>query len=160
MTHPVRYLRPNEFKYPDTLDRLYASGFENLQLEVGFGDGRFWAQQHSLEENANYLGVEVSGVSVQKALARYRACKVQHAIVARTQAEFVIRNVLSENSLSRVYVNFPDPWPKARHEDARFLRPGVFELLSTRLDDNAEVWLTTDHPGYYEFALMSAASTG
>jgi tRNA (guanine-N7-)-methyltransferase len=160
MTQAVRYLRPNEFKYPDTLTRLYPSGSELLHLEVGFGDGRFWAQHHTLEPDVNYLGVEVSGVSVQKTLARYRAKAVQNAIVVRTQAEFMVRNVLRQNSLSRVYVNFPDPWPKARHEDARFLRPQVFELLSTRLVDNSEIWLTTDHPGYFEFALMSADSTG
>lgn len=160
MTQAVRYLRPNEFKYPDTLTRLYPDSSELLHLEVGFGDGRFWAQHHKLESAANYLGVEVSGVSVQKALARYRSHAVQNAIVVRTQAEFMVRNVLRQNSLSRVYVNFPDPWPKTRHEDARFLRPQVFELLSTRLVDNSEIWLTTDHPGYFEFALDSAGSTG
>ena len=160
MPYPVRYLRPNEFKYPDTLERLYPGGLKQLHLEVGFGDGRFWAEQHQLEPDVNYLGVEVSGVSVQKALSRYRAGGVQNAIVVRTQAEFMVRNVLKEQSLSRVYVNFPDPWPKARHEDARFLRPQVFELLSTRLHDNSEVWLTTDHPGYFEFAMMSADRTG
>jgi tRNA (guanine-N7-)-methyltransferase len=160
MTHSVRYLRPNEFKYPDSLTRLYPEGSQLLQLEVGFGDGRFWAEHHKLEPDVNYLGVEVSGVSVQKALARYRAKAVQNAVVVRTQAEFMVRNVLKEDSLSRVYVNFPDPWPKARHEDARFLRPQVFELLSTRLVDNSEIWLTTDHPGYFEFALESASSTG
>jgi tRNA (guanine-N7-)-methyltransferase len=160
MTSTVRYLRPNEFKYPDTLTRLYPSGSELLHLEVGFGDGRFWSEHHKLEPEVNYLGVEVSGVSVQKALSRYRSKAVQNAIVVRTQAEFMVRNVLTENSLSRVYVNFPDPWPKARHEDARFLRPQVFELLSTRLVNNAEVWLTTDHPGYFEFALESASNTG
>jgi tRNA (guanine-N7-)-methyltransferase len=160
MTHSVRYLRPNEFKYPDSLTRLYPNGSECLHLEVGFGDGRFWAEHHKLEPDVNYLGVEVSGVSVQKALARYRSNAVQNAIVVRTQAEFMVRNVLKEDSLSRVYVNFPDPWPKARHEDARFLRPQVFELLSTRLVDNSEIWLTTDHPGYFEFALESALGTG
>ncbi len=158
MNHTVRYLRPNEFKYPDTLEQLYTNDLP-LHLEVGFGDGRFWAMQHTLE-TVNYLGVEVSGVSVQKALARYRGAAVQNALVVRTQAEFMARNVLPEKSLARVYVNFPDPWPKARHEDARFLRPSVFELLSTRLVDNGEVWLTTDHPGYFEFALESATSTG
>lgn len=160
MIQAVRYLRPNEFKYPDTLTRLYPSGSESMHLEVGFGDGRFWAEHHKLEPNVNYLGVEVSGVSVQKALSRYRSKTVQNAILVRTQAEFMVRNVLTDSSLSRVYVNFPDPWPKARHEDARFLRPQVFELLSTRLVDNSEVWLTTDHPGYFEFALESALGTG
>jgi tRNA (guanine-N7-)-methyltransferase len=59
-----------------------------------------------------------------------------------------------------VYLNFPDPWFKGKHEENRFVRAETFELLSTRLVPNGELWLTTDHPPYYDFALEQAASTG
>ena len=155
------YTRPGEFRFPDSLATLYPQNPHGpWHLEVGFGDGRFWAAQAALEEGANYLGVEISGVSVQKALARYRALGLEQVRVARLAAEFVVRNVVPPASLTRVYVNFPDPWPKARHEEARLLRPGFLELLSTRLVDGGELWLTTDHPEYFQFALESAAATG
>jgi tRNA (guanine-N7-)-methyltransferase len=155
----LRYLRPSDFQYPDATTRLYGNG-QPLHLEVGFGGGHFWALQHALEGDVNYLGVEVSGVSVQKALARYRASGVGNAVMTRVAAEFLIRNVLPEDSLKRVYLNFPDPWPKGRHEENRFVRAETFTLLSNRLEPGGELWLTTDHAEYFEFALENAQSTG
>jgi tRNA (guanine-N7-)-methyltransferase len=160
------YYRLTDFRYPDKPERLYPTDpnpshpDRPWHLEVGFGDGRFWAAHHALEPDTNYLGVEISGVSVLKARDRYRKVGLQHAILTRLSAEFVVRNIIPARSLNRVYVNFPDPWPKARHEDARLLRPDFLELLSTRLAPDGEVWLTTDHAGYYQFALESAAGTG
>ena len=155
----MRYLRHSDFQYPDFLERLFANP-NPLHLEVGFGGGHFWALQHQLEAGVNYLGVEISGVSVQRALTKYRAAGVQNGIVTRVAAEFLIRNILSPDSVERVYVNFPDPWPKGKHEENRFARVETFELLSQRLKLGGELWLTTDHPEYYQFALENARSTG
>ena len=155
----MRYLRHSDFHYPDSSQRLFDNAAP-LHLEVGFGGGHFWALQHGEEEAVNYLGVEISGVSVQKALAKYRAADVQRGIVTRVAAQFLIRNILPADSLERVYVNFPDPWPKGKHEENRFVRVETFELLSQRLKLGGEVWLTTDHPEYYQFALDNARSTG
>ncbi|HWG84952.1 MAG TPA: tRNA (guanine-N7)-methyltransferase [Deinococcales bacterium] len=154
------YLKASQFRFPDDPARLYPGNARGpWHLEVGFGDGRFWAAQHAVEGNVNYLGVEVSGVSVLKALARYRKLGIGNAVVSRAPAEFAVRNVVPPAALARVYVNFPDPWPKTRHAEARLLRPGFLDLLSTRLRPDGELWLTTDHPEYFAFALASAAET-
>jgi tRNA (guanine-N7-)-methyltransferase len=155
----MRYLRPIDFQYPDHVPRLFDNDLP-LHLEVGFGGGHFWALQHALEGDVNYLGVEISGVSVQKALMKYRAAGVQRAAITRVAAEFLIRNVLPPDSLRRVYLNFPDPWPKGKHEENRFVRAETFELLSQRLEMGGELWLTTDHAEYYQFALDNARETG
>ena len=155
----MRYLRHSDFHYPDSTQRLFENSAP-LHVEVGFGGGHFWALQHQLEGAVNYLGVEISGVSVQKALAKYRAAGVASGIVTRVAAQFLIRNVLAPDSVDRVYVNFPDPWPKGKHEENRFVRVETFELLSKRLKLGGELWLTTDHPEYYQFALDNARSTG
>ncbi len=155
-----RFLRPNQFLYPQPLEDLFAHS-QPLFLEVGFGDGRFWAEQHKFEGNVNYLGLEVSGVSLQKAFARYKAAGIgDNAVLTRISAEFLIRNALPEQSISRLYLNFPDPWFKEKHQEHRFVRAETFELLSNRMVAGGELWLTTDHPPYAEFALEQAASTG
>ncbi len=155
-----RFLRPNQFLYPQPLKDLYSNAAP-LFLEVGFGDGRFWAEQHRLEGAVNYLGLEVSGVSLQKAFARYKMAGIgDNAVLTRISAEFLIRNALFEQSIQRLYLNFPDPWFKEKHQEHRFVRAETFELLSSRFAQNGELWLTTDHPPYAEFALEQAASTG
>jgi tRNA (guanine-N7-)-methyltransferase len=153
-----RYLRPNQFLYPQPLEALYNND-KPLHLEVGFGDGRFWAEQHKQNGDVNYLGVEVSGVSLQKAFARYKALGLEDAVLTRISAEFLIRNALPEHSISRLYLNFPDPWFKEKHSGNRFVRTETFELLSSRLVPNGELWLTTDHPPYMDYALEQVNET-
>jgi tRNA (guanine-N7-)-methyltransferase len=154
-----RYLRPNQFLYPQPLETLFGNQ-KPLHLEVGFGDGRFWAEQHKQDGDVNYLGVEVSGVSLQKAFARYKALELENAVLTRISAEFLIRNCLPDKSISRIYLNFPDPWFKEKHSGNRFVRTETFELLSHRLLKNGELWLTTDHPPYMDYALEQVAETG
>jgi tRNA (guanine-N7-)-methyltransferase len=71
-----------------------------------------------------------------------------------------VRNLAAPRSLHRVYVNFPDPWPKQRHRARRLLQAPFFRLLSTRLEDGGELLLTTDHRAYLQEALAAARSTG
>ncbi|HEX2864302.1 MAG TPA: tRNA (guanine-N7)-methyltransferase [Deinococcales bacterium] len=136
-----------------------------LHLEVGFGDGAFWAAHAAQAEReaggqVNYLGVEVSGASIVRAERRLRAAGLGKALLVKCSAEFVVGNLVAPGGLERVYVNFPDPWPKARHEEARLLRPDFLNTLAGRLQPGGEVWLTTDHDAYLDFARESAARTG
>ena len=150
--------RPAEFRFPDDRKRLYPETSElPWHLEIGFGDGRFWTEQ-SRAEPANYLGVEISGVSLLKAEKKLQDAGIQNAILTKLHAEPLVQGVIPEGGLDRIYVNFPDPWPK--HEHNRLLQVPFFELASGRLKDGGEIWFTTDHEEYFQFALEQARQSG
>lgn len=154
-------LRLADFRFPDSVARLYPDNPQgNLVLEVGFGDGRFWAEHGPGEPDVNYLGVELSGVSLLKAQRRLRAAGLKNAHLTRMPAETLVRAVVPSGGLARIVVNFPDPWPKAGHEEHRLLRRPFFELAASRLKPGGEVWFTTDHAEYFEFALREAEAGG
>ena len=52
---------------------------------------------------------------------------------------------LRENTISRAFLLFPDPWPKRRHEDRRFITPQGLDLIAAVLKDDAEFRIATDH---------------
>jgi tRNA (guanine-N7-)-methyltransferase len=131
-----------------------------LVMEVGFGDGWFLAHLARDHPAWNLLGAEVSLGSVTRTLKRMRRERIAHVRLYVGQAGFVVRNLLPPCSLHRIYVNFPDPWPKKRHHERRLLRAPFFRLLSTRLADGGALWFTTDHAEYFAFALDQARSTG
>ncbi len=129
-------------------------------MEVGFGDGWFLAHLAREHPTWNLLGAEVSTGSVTRAFKRMRRERITNVRLYSGQARFVVRNLIPPRALHRVYVNFPDPWPKKRHRQRRLLRALFFRLLSTRLDDGGALWFTTDHTEYFAFALDEARATG
>ncbi len=131
-----------------------------LVMEVGFGDGWFLAHLARAHPAWNVLGAEVSVGSVTRAFKKIRREGFNNVRLYLGHARFVVRNVLPRRSLHRVYVNFPDPWPKQRHHERRLLRASFFRLLSTRLESGGALLLTTDHAAYFDFALAEARATG
>ncbi|MCX7801839.1 MAG: methyltransferase domain-containing protein [Meiothermus ruber] len=129
-------------------------------LEVGFGDGRFTAQVARLHPQWRILGVEISAGSVARALKRLRREGITNVQVYHGTAGFALRNLIAPQSLQRVYVNFPDPWPKSKHQENRLLQQSFFRRLSTRLAAGGELLLTTDHEEYWRFAQAEGRASG
>ncbi|GAA5513155.1 tRNA (guanine-N(7)-)-methyltransferase [Deinococcus carri] len=154
--------RLSDFHFPDRAARLYPDTPERpWVLEVGFGDGRFWPHfAATFPEPPNYLGVEISGVSLLKAARRLRAAGLTNAVLTKLPATPLIREVVPEGALDAIVVNFPDPWPKAGHTEHRLLRAPFFRLAASRLKPGGAVLLTTDHDEYFEFACQEAAASG
>ncbi len=131
-----------------------------LHLEVGFGDGRFTARRALAEPDADFVGLEVSGTSVLRAWRRMRREGVRNVRLLKAPAEVAVRQLFGPGVLASITVNFPDPWPKDRHEHHRLLRAPFFRLAATRLVPGGEVRLASDHEPYVAFAVAEAERSG
>ena len=131
-----------------------------LHLEVGFGDGRFTVRRALEAPHEDYVGLEVSTVSVQRALARIRRQRVGNVRVAKVGAAVALRQLFAPHGLQSITVNFPDPWPKERHERHRLLRRPFFAMAASRLVAGGEIRLATDHPEYLAFARDEGRADG
>lgn len=146
---------------PFPVDWDLAFGFVGaLHLEVGFGDGRFTVRRAVAAPHERFVGLEVSNVSVQRALARLTREGVDNVRLVKIGAAFAVRHLFAPASIDTVTVNFPDPWPKERHVRHRLLSRRFFGLLATRLRPGGEVRLATDHAEYLAFARAEAAGVG
>ncbi len=128
-----------------------------LALEVGFGDGSFLENLALNHPDWNILGADITRPSVERALRRMRRSGLNNVWLYRGSGTFLLRNLCTRRSLFRVYVNYPDPWPKKRHHRRRLLTREFFALLSTRLAVQGMLLLTTDHAAYYTLALEAAS---
>lgn len=131
-----------------------------LHLEVGFGDGRYTARRALASPDADYVGLEVSATSVQRAMRRMRREGVGNVRLVKAPAEVAVRQLFAQATLRSITVNFPDPWPKDRHEAHRLLRAPFFRLAATRLVPGGEVRLASDHEPYVAFAVEEAGRSG
>lgn len=131
-----------------------------LHLEVGFGDGRYTVRRAQETPSANYVGLEISSASLQRARSRVAREGVGHVRLLKVGANFAVRHLFAPRSVASIVVNFPDPWPKERHVEHRLLQRSFFRLAATRLAEAGEIRLATDHPEYLAFARDEAVASG
>jgi len=131
-----------------------------LHLEIGFGDGRFTVRRAAEHPEEHFVGIEVSSVSVRRALQKVRSGNHENVRLIKAGAQMAVRQLFAPRSLQSVTVNFPDPWPKDRHEDKRLLRVPFLTLLADRLVEYGEIRLATDHPEYLAFSEEQVQASG
>ena len=127
-----------------------------LVLELGFGDGAFLESLARQYANWNLLGADVARVSVSRAWHRLQAARLTNVRIYGGSGRFLLSDLVEPAALARMYVNFPDPWPKARHADRRLFQADFFPLLASRLAMNGSLYLTTDDERYFECAVSMA----
>ena len=121
-----------------------------LLVEIGFGNGQFLLDLASSRPEANVLGLEISHVSLRKAAHKGQARGLANVALLYGHALGVLWALCRPHSLSAVYVNFPDPWPKAAHHHRRLFDERFLHLLATRMRPGAVLEIATDHEGYAE----------
>ncbi len=149
MTKPMLLWRKKQF--PINWQEEFKTN-NDLHLEIGFGDGRYTAFRAKQEQDNNYVGLEISGSSLYRALKRMNSEQIKNVRLIKVRADFALKNLFRPNTLSSIVVNFPDPWPKDRHEKNRLLQDSFYNLAASRLKTGGEIRLATDHKKYFEFA--------
>ncbi|MBF0624416.1 MAG: tRNA (guanosine(46)-N7)-methyltransferase TrmB [Magnetococcales bacterium] len=160
------YLRPGEtlwleetlFRYelPPTADRAALAACwrrppARLWLEVGFGNGDCLAHLAARHPGDGFIGVEVFLEGIAALVKKVERAGCDNVRVVRGHVHPVLRDRLPEGVLDRVIINFPDPWPKARHHKRRLIQTPFLDLLATRMVPGGELTLATDWVEYADW---------
>ncbi|MEX1147297.1 MAG: tRNA (guanosine(46)-N7)-methyltransferase TrmB [Sphingomonadales bacterium] len=131
---------------------LFAGAVDEVWLEIGFGKGEHLAEQAKANPRAGIIGAEPFLNGVAGLLDEIDSRNLGNV---RIFAEDVRRLLptLPDASIGRVFLLFPDPWPKKRHHKRRFIQPDNLDELARVLKDGAEFRFATDHMGYAGWGL-------
>jgi len=139
---------------PDIMQRLDFPGlFGNdrpVDVELGSGDGSFLAQWAAASPDRNFIGVERLLGRLRKVDRKARRLGLGNLRCLRLEGAYVLEWMVAPGSLSGLHVYFPDPWPKRRHWKRRLIQRRFAELAATALRIGGQVFLRTDHEGYFE----------
>ncbi|MBO22787.1 MAG: tRNA (guanosine(46)-N7)-methyltransferase TrmB [Rhodospirillaceae bacterium] len=132
--------------------RLFPAGTEEVWLEIGFGAGEHLVWQASANPRVGMIGAEPYLNGVARLLA---AIEVDCPDNVRILADDVrpMLQCLSDSSLSRVFILFPDPWPKQRHHRRRIINRTLLDTLARLMRDGAELRVATDDQNYLVWIL-------
>ncbi len=122
-------------------------GGERLWLEIGFGGGEHLAWQAERHPAVTLIGAEVWLNGVANLLDRVERHGLANVRIFDTDVT-VLLEALPPACLERIFVLFPDPWPKARHRKRRLVNQAVVARFSDLLVDGGELRLATDIEDY------------
>jgi tRNA (guanine-N7-)-methyltransferase len=128
-------------------------------LEIGFGGGEHLVHQAISHPEVGLIGCEPFVNGVAMALARIEAAGLGNLRLHAGDARDLL-DLLPAACLARVFLLYPDPWPKTRHRERRFMNPENLVALARVMAPGAELRLATDIPDYVAHALAALAATG
>ncbi|MCI0465514.1 MAG: tRNA (guanine(46)-N(7))-methyltransferase TrmB [Beijerinckiaceae bacterium] len=122
---------------------LFPGRPEALWLEAGFGGGEHLVAEALAHPGNGYIGCEFYLNGIAKALALIEAHQLENIRLQNGDARTVI-DALPPGCLDGAYVLFPDPWPKRRHRERRFLSLDMLARLARVMRKGAELRFATD----------------
>jgi|HubBroStandDraft_6_1064221.scaffolds.fasta_scaffold418408_2 tRNA (guanine-N7-)-methyltransferase len=131
---------------------LFPEPQREIWLEVGFGGGEHLAEQAERHPEIGFIGCELFENGIVKLLGEIDRRDLANIRICSDDARTLLAT-LAPCSIARIFILFPDPWPKARHHKRRLIAPATLDRLAEIMTDRAELRLATDDPSYLSWML-------
>ncbi len=125
---------------------LFGRAYEKVWMEVGFGGGEHLAAMAARYPDIGFIGCEIFENGVAKILVHVEQGKLGNVRVHPHDARALLDR-LPDRALDRCFVLYPDPWPKKRHHERRFICEENLDRLARTLRLGGQLRLATDVAG-------------
>jgi tRNA (guanine-N7-)-methyltransferase len=154
VTLPRLAFRPEQAGDPGG---AFHARLDELSLEVGFGGGEHAIAQIAAHPRTGLIACEVFENGICSLLSRLvpeggeATAPVPGNLRVWTDDARILLRSLPEACLDRLFLLFPDPWPKARHAKRRFVHPALLPVVARALKPGAEWRVASDDPTYQDW---------
>ena len=165
LAEDLRALSPGPVGWDDNPDRdlldlgaLFPDARE-YWLEIGFGAGEHLVHQAEQNSSIGIIGCEPYINGVATLLGKVRKSGVTNLRIHPGDVRDLF-DVVSDGAFSRVFLLYPDPWPKKRHHRRRFVTPEHLTPLAAKMRKGAILRVATDIEDYVRQTLEEVAFKG
>jgi len=134
------------------LPSAFGGDFKEFWLEIGFGAGEQIAHLAASNPSVGLLGCEPFVNGVASLLDRMVRDNIENIRIFDDDARLLLPQI-PEKSFSRIFLLFPDPWPKKRHRKRRFVSPEALDQMARLLADGGEFRFASDIADYVRWTL-------
>jgi len=135
---------------------------KNIHIEIGMGKGLFIRRMAARYPDINFIGIEKYTSVLMKAIQRLRLER-QSSENDKTDINLyyacidaaILTDIFEYGEVSKIYLNFSDPWPKARHSHRRLTDKYFLDIYSKLLKTGAKLEFKTDNTDLFEYSLES-----
>jgi len=134
------------------LDFVKIFGNNNpVHLEIGSGRGEFLLSKAKQNQNVNYLAIELKEKRIKTILRQLDDEIHKNVKLIRLFVDEAVTGIIPKNSLEKIFIIHPDPWPKTKHNRRRLIQQKFIDVLWELLAPDGEVFLSTDHSDYSDW---------
>lgn len=130
-----------------------------IHIEIGMGKGQFLIQLAKENPDINYIGIERYSSVLVRAVEKRNGLELANLYFIVYDAAN-INCIFEDNEVSRIYLNFSDPWPKDRHAKRRLTSKEYLERYDKILRPEGEVIFKTDNDLLFNFSLEQVDTAG
>lgn len=155
---------PAVIKRPEAQKGCWRQVFGNskpIHIEIGMGKGRYLLTMASLHPDVNFVGIERYTSVLLRAVEKFdtEEFKMLKNIRFVCMDARDVAEVFAHGEVERIYLNFSDPWPKARHEKRRLTSHGFLERYEQILVPGGTLEFKTDNTELFNFSLEQVRSS-
>ncbi|MBR0088491.1 MAG: tRNA (guanosine(46)-N7)-methyltransferase TrmB [Clostridia bacterium] len=144
---------------PDDMKGKWSERFGNdrpIHLEIGCGKGGFVTGMAKMYPDVNFIAVEKVQDVMVMAMEKAAAAGLTNVLFMDMDAER-IEDVFENGEISRIYLNFSDPWKKNKQAKRRLTHKRFLDRYKNVLNNGDYIWFKTDNKALFEFSLNSFA---
>ena len=157
--HPIAI--KNEKEQKGNWSKVFGNN-NSIHIEIGMGKGQFLLNLAKQNSNINYIGIERYSSVLLRALEKFDTeefCELENIRFICMDA-FELPEVFELGEVAKIYLNFSDPWPKARHARRRLTSTQFLVQYDKVLAKEGVVEFKTDNRPLFEFSLEQVEEAG
>ena len=130
-----------------------------IHIEIGCGKGSFVAGMAKMYPDINFIAIEKVEDVIVMAMEKAAAAELENVIFADIDAQ-VLTDIFEKGEISRIYLNFSDPWKKNKQAKRRLTHKNFLDKYKQVLNEGDYIWFKTDNRKLFEFSLNELSGFG
>lgn len=147
--HNIMVLEPGEYK---GRWNEYFKNNNEIHIEIGCGRGRFIVATAKKYPDINFIAIEKDESALLSAMEQAKAQEIKNLVFISFFAQELV-DVFENEEISRIYLNFSDPWPRKKQAGRRLTHKNFLEVYAQILKNDGYIHFKTDNQGLFEFSL-------
>ncbi len=152
-----RYFVINPKDYRGKMSKLF--GNDNaIEIEIGMGKGDFLINKALKNPHINFIGIEKYASVLVKAIKKLENIELNNLKIMNIDANTIDEVFTKE--ITKIYLNFSDPWPKKKHADRRLTSPIFLDKYSNIFKKDYVIEMKTDNQKLFAYSLVTLSQNG
>lgn len=134
------------------LEAILPNGGGSIVWEIGCGHGHFLTAYAAAHPDRICIGIDIVGERIDRAVRKRDRAKLTNLHFLHAEARLFLDTLPADTRVNTIYLLFPDPWPKLRHNKHRLLQHSFLAQAAQRAEPGCPLYFRTDFTPYFEAA--------